>query len=403
MPTFSYQAKQGPEKVVEGTLEAASQEDVVARLLREGLVPVVIRVQADTETTEAARARRIRVRAKERRLMTRQLTSLLRAKVELVPAVTILREQSAGPGLRALLEDLEQHMREGHTLSTALARHPRVFSPLFLSAIRAGEAAGKLDDILLRLVAFDEQQEQLESRLRSALAYPLLLMIIGLACVGFFIWFVIPKMASLFEQLGGALPGPTQFLIDLSAFLQRYWWGVGAAALVLAVLGRLLWRLPAVTGAFERLLRRTPFARDILEARQIGRFTRTLQLLLHSGLSVFQALDVARPTLGSRLLEARLRGAQELVKQGESVAASFRAGRCFPPLVTQMVAVGESSGTLVDVLDELSNYYERALDETLRIATTLLEPLMIVLMGGVVGFCVLAMVLPIFQMTQLAR
>lgn len=403
MPTFNYQAKQGPEKIIEGTLEAASQDDVVARLLRDGLVPVIIRVQAETETTEAARTRRVHVRAKERRLMTRQLTSLLRAKVELVPAVTILREQSTAPGLRALLEDLEQQMRDGHPLSEALARHPRVFSPLFLSAIRAGEAAGKLDDILLRLVAFDEQQEQLESRLRGALAYPLLLGVIGVACVGFFVWFVIPKMATLFEQLGGALPGPTQWLINGSAVLQRYWWGIGLGLLVLGSLGRLLWRLPAVTGAVERLLRRTPFARDILEARQIGRFTRTLQLLLHSGLSVFQALDVARPALGSPLLEARLRQAQELVKQGESVAASFRAGRCFPPLVTQMVAVGESAGTLVEVLDELSNYYERVLDETLRMATTLLEPLMIVLMGGMVGFCVLAMVLPIFQMTQLAQ
>ena len=145
------------------------------------------------------------------------------------------------------------------------------------------------------------------------------------------------------------------------------------------------------------------FARDILEARQIGRFTRTLQLLLDSGLPVFQALEVARPTLGSAVIEERMRDAQERVKAGGSIAESLAAARCFPPLVTHMVAVGESAGTLVDVLDELASYYERSLDETLRIATSLLEPLMIVLMGLLVGFCVLAMVLPIFQMTQLTR
>ena len=145
------------------------------------------------------------------------------------------------------------------------------------------------------------------------------------------------------------------------------------------------------------------FTRTILEAQQVGRFTRTLQLLLHSGLPVFQAMDVARPTLGSTILEARMRQAQERVKQGDSISESLRATDCFPPLVTQMIAVGETAGTLVDVLDELATYYERLLDETLRILTSLLEPCMILIMGILVGFCVLAMVLPIFQMTQLVR
>ena len=150
-------------------------------------------------------------------------------------------------------------------------------------------------------------------------------------------------------------------------------------------------------------MRRLPFARDVLEARQVGRFTRTLQMLLHSGLPVFQAMDVARPTLSSALMERRMRDAQEMVKRGETIATSLRSAGCFPVLVTRMIAVGESAGTLVDVLHELATYYERMLDERLRIATTLLEPLMILAMGVLVGFCVLAMVLPVFQMTQVVR
>ena len=404
MPTFSYQAKQGPTNVVEGTINAASQDEVVARLLRDGLVPVVIRLSADDgEASANGAARRVRVSAKERRLFTRQLSSLLRAKVELVPAITILKDQSSGRALPALLDDLEQHMREGETFSDAAARHPRIFSVLFLSALRAGEAAGKLDDILLKLVEFDAQQEEVESRLRAALAYPILLLVLGMGCLGFFLWIVVPRMTGLFQQLGGALPWPTRLLIGLSGALSQHWLWVIAGLVGGSVLIRSLARMPGVIAVMETCLMAMPVARDVLEARQVGRFTRTLQLLLHSGLPVFQAMDVARPTMNSVRMEARMRDAEERVKRGESIAASLRAARCFPPMVTQLIAVGESAGTLVDVLNELASYYERFLDETLRIATSLLEPLMIIVMGLLVGFCVLAMVLPVFQMTQLVH
>lgn len=403
MPTFSYQAKQGPTQLVEGTIEAPSQDEAVARLLRGGLVPVVILITSDDLGGASAGARRWRVGAKDRRMFTSQLASLLRAKVELVPAVSILRDQSASRSLRALLAHLEEYLRDGNEFSAALARYPGVFPPLLLSAIRAGEAAGKLDDILGKLVEFDQQQEEFESQLRSALVYPILLFVIGLGCIGFFIWGVVPRMSSLFTQLGGALPWPTRLVVALSGWLTRDWpWVLGAV-----MAGGLLLRRVAQTDVAragqERLLRLIPPTRDVLDARQIGRFARTLQFLLESGLPVFQAIDVARPTLGSRWREVRVQAAQEQVKQGASIAESLRAAGCFPPLVTHLIAVGESAGTLVDVLGEVATYYERNLNESLRVATSVAEPLMIVLMGALVGFCVLAMVLPIFEMTQLAR
>jgi len=403
MPTFTYQAKRGPADVIEGTIEAPSQEEVVARLLRDGLVPVTILIKPGDFDGASTKTRRVRVSNKERRMFTRQLASLLRAKLELVPAVAVLRDQSSSRAMRLLLEDLERQMREGNSLSDAVARHPRVFSTLFLSGIKAGEAAGKLDDILMKLVEFDDQQVQLESRFTSALAYPLVLMVVGLGCLGFFIGVVVPRMAGLFEQLGGALPWPTRLLLALSGGLAHYWmwWLLGAIGTGFII--RRLSRVPAVITATELVLKRVPLTRDILEARQVGRFTRTLQLLLHSGLPVFQAMDVARPTMNSALMDARMREAEDLVKRGESIANSLRAAKCFPTLVTHMVAVGESAGTLVEVLDELASYYERFLDETLRMLTALLEPIMIMVMGALVGFCVLAMVLPIFQMTQLAH
>lgn len=336
-------------------------------------------------------------------MFTRQLSSLLRAKVELVPSISILRDQSASRALRRLLEDLERQMREGNTFSSAVARHPQVFSSLYLSGIRAGEAAGKLDGILTKLVQFDDQQEQLESRLRSALAYPILLFLVGMGCLGFFLWVVVPRMASLFTQLGGELPGPTRMLILLSHGLSQYWMWVLAVFILGTLAIRRLSRVPVVVSLFERIFKRIIFSRDIIEARQIGQFARTLQLLLDSGLPVFQAMEVARPTMQSVVMEQRMREAEEYVKRGESIASSLKAARCFPPLVTHMIAVGESAGTLTDVLDELASYYERSLNETLQIATALLEPLMILLMGALVGFCVLAMVLPIFQMTQLVH
>lgn len=403
MPTFTYQAKQGPTNIIGGTVEAQSQDEAVARLLRDGLVPVSLVMSADSVREAAKPGRFVRVRGRDMRLFTRQLTSLLRAKVELVPAVAMLKDQAPSKALGVLLEDLERQMRDGQSFSEALARHPRVFSSLFLSAIRAGEAAGKLDDILIKLVEFGDQQEQLESRLKGALAYPLLLGLVGLVCLGFFIWVVVPRMADLFAQLGGQLPWPTRVLLGVSHVLSHAWGWVVAGMVVGSIVLRWLSRQPAVGTAVQQVLLRLPLAGDVVRARQIGRFTRTLQLLLDSGLPVFQAMEVARPTVGSAVLEQRLREAQEHVKRGESIAGSLRAERCFPPLVTHMMAVGESAGTLVGVLDELASYYERFLDETLRILTSLLEPLMIVVMGVLVGFCVLAMILPIFQLNQMVR
>ena len=384
-------------------MQAQNQDEVVGRLLRDGLVPMTILIGAEDLGKGEISTSHLRVSAKERRMFTRQLTSLLRAKVELVPAVTMLKDQSPSKPLRRLLNDLEQQMREGNTFSSAIARHPRVFSSLYLSGIRAGEAAGKLDDILIKLVQFDDQQEQLEGRLRSAIAYPVLLLLLGVGCLGFFIWVVVPRMAGLFTQLGGTLPWPTRLLMSLSGWLAHGWpWllvGLGAGTW----LCRRAVRSVLVISIVERFLKRIPFMRDLMEARQIGRFARTLQLLLDSGLPVFQAMEVARPTLQSAVMEQRMRAAQERVKQGESIASSLQAAHCFPPLVVHLVAVGESAGTLVGVLDELASYYERSLNEALQIATALLEPLMILVVGVLVGFCVLAMVLPIFQMTQLVH
>ncbi len=403
MATFTYQAKHGPAEIVEGTIEAQNQEEVVTRLLKDGLVPVSILIKAEGLDGHPQGVRRVRVSAKERRMVTRQLASLLRAKMELVAAVTTLKDQSGSRPLRTLLDDLERHLRDGHTFSEAVARHPRVFPSLFLSGIRAGESAGKLDDILIKLVQFDDQQEHLESRLQGALAYPVLLLVVGLGCLGFFIWFVVPRMAGLFAQLGGTLPWPTRLLIDLSHGLSQYWPWLLGVVLGVGWLVQQLRRSAVAMSALEQVLRRVVIVRGILEARQIGRFTRTLQLLLDSGLPVFQAMEVARPTMSSAVMERRLRAAQELMRAGESVAHSLRETRCFPPLVTQMIAVGESAGTLTGVLDEIASYYERYLNETLQLATSLLEPLMILAMGVLVGFCVLAMVLPIFQMTQLVH
>ncbi len=401
MPTFAYQAKQGPSEVVEGTIEAQTKDEVVAQLLRDGLVPISVLIQPGDLPIDGARARRVRVRATEVRLFTRQLSTLLRAKVELVPAMRMLEEQSPSPGLGRLLEDLEHQMRDGNSFSDALARHPRVFSPFFRAAIRAGEAAGTLDDVLLRLVALGEQQEQMESRLRGALAYPCVLLALGLACVGFFIWFVVPRMAGMFAQFGGELPWPTRVLLEVSTWLQTSWgWVLGGVALLGVVVTRLA-RLPVVAQAAEEGLRLVPMTRDILEARQIAGFSRTLQLLVRSGLPIYQAIDIARPTLGSARTETRVREAQEAVKRGGGVAESFKTARCFPPIVVHLIAVGEAGGTLEQVLDELGAYYERFLDESLRITASLVEPLMIILMGVLVGFCVLAMVLPIFEMTRL--
>ena len=403
MPTYSYHAKSGPAHITEGIIQASTQYEAVEQLLKAGLVPVSVMIKLDGQTIASASREDLALSTKERRIFVRQLTSLIRAKVELVPAVSILHDQSPSKAFGLLLEDLERHMRDGNPFSEALARHPRVFNGLFITAIQAGETAGKLDETLERLVAFADEQEELESRLKTALVYPLLLGLLGGACVIFFVYFVVPRMASLFDQLGGQLPWPTKFLMDFSGWLSPSWaWALGVL-LVGGWLARWLSRLPVVAAALQRLAERLPGLGSVLLARQISRFTRTLQLLLESGLPVFQALEVATPTLSSRFLEAKMKQAHDHVKEGHSISESLRAVNCFPPLVSRLIGVGESGGNLTGVLDELACYYERSLDESLRIATSLIEPVMILLMGIVVGFCVLAMIMPIFQMTQLAR
>lgn len=404
MPRFSYQAKQGPTEVIEGTIEAASQDEAVSRLMWQGLVPVLVAAMVISPDELAPPARTgARLSAKERRLFLRQLASLTRAKVELVPAIAMLRRQGASRALQALLEDIEHQLREGHRFSEALARHSAAFSPFVITAIRAGEAAGTLDGVLARLVEFGDQQEALESRFRSALAYPALLGILGIVSLIFFITFVVPRMSTLFVHLGGQLPWPTRVLVALGAWMSR-WWLAGVAGLLLAALGmRLMWRVPALRRLLQATAERLPLLGPALEDRRIARFTRTMQLLLTNGLPVFQAMEVARPMLESADIESRMRQAQERVREGAAVAESLQAAGCFPPFVIHLMAVGEQGGVLADTLNELAAHYERSLDERLKVSSSLLEPLMIVIVGLAVGFCVLAMILPIFQLNQLIR
>jgi type II secretory pathway component PulF len=389
---------------VDGELAAESRAAAAARLETMGYSPVSIEEVTGGRRAMPASRRRGRIRGRDVTVFTRQLAGLLKAGVPILRALDTIQQQTGNPALQSVLLELARGVRDGMTLSDSLARYPAAFPEVYVNMVRAGESAGMLDEVLISLAAARESDDELRSRVLGAVAYPALVMAVGALSVFVILTFFLPRIMGLFEGLAQTLPLPTRLVLAVSGLFSHHWGWLVAAAGVGALLLRRALRTEAGRLALDGGVLRAPLLGRFARDTDIVRFARTLALLVRAGISVDRALALAGNTLINRRLREAVAGATtETVQLGATIAAGFKRRPDIPDFVTSMVAVGEESGHLDDALTEVAAFYQRELDRDLRLVTTLLEPLLILLVGAVVGFIIFAMLLPIFQIGQAVR
>lgn len=413
MPVFEYNALNAAGKTVSGIVDAASPSVARDLLRTQQLFPVSI-----TETAARSRGHALsaftdlltRVSSDELNIVTRQLSTLLGAGLPLVAALDAILKQAANPVLQKALAQIKDAVNEGSSLVQALSDHPRIFSKIYLSMVRAGEASGALDVVLDRLAAFGEHQEVLKSRFKSAMVYPIFMALVGSLVLFSLITFVVPNITKMFAELQQALPWPTILLIGVSDFLRSYWL---LLFMGVAICAAALTRYVATergARARDALSLRLPLIGTMQRLLAMARFSRTLASLLRSGVHLLTALAIVRNIVNNRLIAETIDLAITEVEHGKALSLALapvelrgnkNSNPLFPPMIIQMMSVGEQSGAMENMLDKVADVYERDINAKLASMTAMIEPLMILAMGAVVGFIVIAILLPIFEMNQM--
>jgi general secretion pathway protein F len=408
VPAFEYKGIEvASGKAVKGYRDADSPKALRALLRRDGVMLTL----ATPENERKAKAQRdiqllafmYRPSPSDVAVMTRQLATLVRAGVPLVESIGALVDQVEKESLVRVLTALGEALKEGTAFATCLAQHPKVFPPLYVNMVAAGEASGTLETVLERLSDFMEAQARLKGKLISALAYPVLMTLIATALVGALMVGVVPKVTSMFESLQQELPWYTALLIFVSDMLATYWWllfgCIGAS-----IYGFRRWRrTPKGRLTWDRFILRVPIFGRLNLLVAVARFARTLSTLLASGVALLSAMDIVKSVLGNAQLEAVVKDAISSIREGESIAEPLRRSGYFPPMVTHMIAVGERSGQLEQMLQNVSRTYEADIEMKVTTLTSLLEPLIIVVMGGMVAFIAMAIIMPLVQMNQMVQ
>jgi general secretion pathway protein F len=402
MPVFEYTALTPEGRTVSGVIDADSPKDARQKLKRSGVFPVDV---AGT-TARPAAGRPLwgeRVAATEIAVLTRQLATLLAAGLPLVDSLTALGEQVERTAVKRVVASVRERIREGGSFAEALAAHPTVFSSLYVNMVRVGEASGTLDRVLQSLAEFLERQARVRNAVVGALTYPVLMLAVSLAILVFLVAFVVPKVTAVFADLQQALPWPTRILIFASDTVRAGWWVFAIAAVAGGVWLSRYARTEHGRRRLDALALRVPIVGRLTRLIALSRFSSTLSTLLAGGVALLTALEIVRHVVHNEIIAAAIDAARERIRQGQSIAEPLRASGVFPPLVTHMIAVGELSGELEGMLKKVSEAYDHEVETTLGSITALLSPVMILVMGGVILFIVLAILLPIFEMSQIVR
>jgi general secretion pathway protein F len=403
MPVYEYKGVNSAGRNVSGVQDGEGLKAVKSKLKREGIIVLEIREGA---STFAARRETLsfsfgsRVRLGDVANATRQLATLLSSGLPLMDSLSLLVEQEENVSLRGALSAVRDTVREGASLADALKENPKVFSPLFINMVSAGEVSGTLEITLDRLADFLDEQVRFRGRIAAALAYPAFMTIIGLGMLLFIFSFVMPRIIGMFQDMKQQLPFITLMLLGVVRFLSSFWW-----VLLLALAGgayyfRRYARTPAGKENIDARLLRLPVFGSLIRMIAVSRFTRTLGTLLQSGVPTLAALDIVRNVIGNSVLANAVQKARENVREGEPIADPLRRSGLFPPVVVQMVAVGEKSGELEKMLLKISDSFDRTVETRLTGLMALLEPVIILAMGLIIGFVVIAIMLPMLEMSS---
>jgi general secretion pathway protein F len=403
MPTFRYKAYTSSGSSTSGTVEADSERLAMLQLKGKGLLPREVSEEGGHGGHSKSFSFRRAVSAEELSLFTRRLATLVASAIPLFEAMGSLCEQEESGLLRQALVRVKDRIAEGASLSRALSGEPDIFGESYVSMVSAGEAGGALDAVLERLADFLEEQEQVRSKVTSALSYPILMVLVGGGVMLFLLTVVIPRIVSIFEDSKAALPLITILLIKVSHFLQGYWWILAAIIFASIPLYRKAMLRDELRLKRDELLLRLPLVGAMMQRLILSRFARVLGLLLSSGVPIMKALEITGEVVVNRVYRIYLRGVMEDVAQGGSLSGSLKKSPLFPPLLVHLAGVGEKSGNLDEMLVKAGVAYEREFSTRLARVMGLMEPLLVLGMGLAVGIVVLAVLLPIFELNQLIK
>ncbi|MBA7625453.1 Type II secretion system protein F [subsurface metagenome] len=406
MATFAYKALDKAGTEVAGTLDADNEGLALGRLRDMGYLPLEVREEKVAKggilDTFLGIFAGKRVKGKDIVTFTRQLSTLIDSGLPLLRSLNVLGEQTENPNLKVQIKDIGASVQGGSTFSDALAKHPRTFNKLYTNMIKAGEAGGVLEVVLARLAEFSEKDQAVRAKVKGAMVYPALVIMVGIGVVLFLTIAIIPTFVGMFEEVALTLPLPTRIMMVISDFLRGFWWVNLLAILVLIAVYRMWVRKEGGRYQADKIKLRIPILGELVKKSALSRFARTLGTLITSGVPILQALLIVRDTAGNEVIARAMVAVHNSIREGESIAGPLGKSPVFPPMVVHMIAVGEETGALDNMLIKVSDAYDREVDTTVAALTSVLEPILILGMGLVVGFIVIAMYLPIFQMSAMA-
>jgi type IV pilus assembly protein PilC len=396
MPVFVWKGRTLAGEAQAGEIEVGRQEEVVDALRKRKILVTSVRPKASG--LSMPRFGGSPASTKDLAIFTRQFATMISAGLPLVQCLDILAKQSSKPAFGRVIADVTREVESGSTLSDALGKHKVVFDDLFRNMVAAGEAGGVLDEILMRLATYIEKADALKRKIQSALVYPAVVLTVALGATAFMLIFIIPTFAKMFSDFGGELPLPTQLVLWMSDALTRFWWA-GLLAMGAGIF--MLQRTYATDNgkrAIDSMMLKLPVLGDVLLKGAVARFTRTLGTLIASGVPILSGLEITARTAGNKVIAEAIMTARTSIREGETVSAPLKASGVFPPMVVQMISVGEQTGALDEMLTKIAVFYEAEVDNAVDTLTSIIEPVMIVVMGGIVGGMVIAMYLPMFKL-----
>ena len=395
MPMFEYTARSQTGQIQKGQMDVATKDDVTAYLRKNRLIMVSVREQPKQIKFSMGGGR---IKTRDIVIFTRQFATMINAGLPLVQSLNILAAQTENKALAEVTRSVVYDVESGNTLADAFSKHPKAFSALYVNMVAAGEAGGILDTILLRLATFLEKNDALVRKVKGAMIYPGVIISVAMVAIVILLIFVIPTFQSMFASANMELPLPTRIVIGMSNFLTHFWWAI------LAVIGGAVFAIRSYYGSssgrlqIDAMLLKAPVLGDVIRKSAVSRFTRTLGTLVSSGVSILEGLEITAKTAGNQVVHNAVMESRQSIAGGETIAAPLEKSKVFPPMVISMIAVGEQTGGLDEMLTKIADFYDEEVDVAVSALLSLMEPAMIVVLGVIVGGMVIAMYLPIFDM-----
>ena len=395
MSVFVWEGKLANGGIKKGEIEATDKAAAALILKRQRIIPTKLKSKPkDISLFEK------KVKTKEIVIFTRQFSTMINAGLPLVQCLDILSSQQPNPSFKKVTSQIKVDVEAGSTFADALSKHPKIFDSLYVNLVAAGEVGGVLDTVLNRLAVYMEKNESLKNKVKGAMTYPIIVLCVAFGVVAILMIFVIPTFSDMFKQFGSALPGPTQFIVNLSSFFRKFWWAM--IGFIVSLIFGFKWIRTQEKGRFytDKMMLRLPVFGPLIRKVAVAKFTRTLGTMISSGVPIMDGLEITSKTAGNMIIENAIRTVRTAISEGRTMSEPLEQTGLFPGMVVQMIAVGEATGAMDQMLGKIADFYDEEVDTAVEALTSALEPMLMVFLGGIIGFVVVAMYLPIFKMAS---